>query len=65
MIGKRLVQAVTYKPSDGDVDVRLTHQFAIMHDAYQQPGQHQTNGNFRIDPRPAIAETIAIGDLLP
>jgi hypothetical protein len=36
-----------------------------MDDSEQQTGQHQAHCNFRIDPRPAITNAIAIGDFLP
>ena len=42
----------------------FTHEFAIVHDANQQTCQNQSNRHFRIDPRPAIAKTIAIGHFL-
>jgi hypothetical protein len=36
-----------------------------VHDPEQQAGEHQSYGNFGIDPRPAITMAIAIGDVLP
>jgi hypothetical protein len=59
------MQGVADEPADGDVDVSLTQELAIVHDPEQQPGEHQSYGNFGIDPRPAITMAIAIDDFLP
>jgi hypothetical protein len=59
VVGKRLMQGVADEPADGDVDVRLAQELAVV------PGKHQSHGNFWIDSRPAIAMAIAIGDFLP
>jgi hypothetical protein len=59
------MQGVADEPADGDVDASLTQELAIVHDPEQQPGEHQSYGNFGIDPRPAITMAIAIDDFLP
>ena len=41
------------------------HQLAIVDNAEQQPGEHQSYGNFRVDPWTAITQAITIGDFLP
>ncbi|MGY4182986.1 hypothetical protein ACVIHH_008277 [Bradyrhizobium sp. USDA 4518] len=48
MVRLLLIQAIAGKPANGDVDLSLTHQLAIMHDANVQTGEHQPHGNFGI-----------------
>src|SRR5579875_448310 len=50
MMRQLLVQPVADEPADGDVDRRLAHQLAVMDDADQQAGKHQSHGNLAIDP---------------
>jgi hypothetical protein len=59
------MQAVTDEPSDGDIDVSLAHQLAIVDNAEQQPGEHQTYGNLWIDSWTAVTQAIAIGHFPP
>ncbi len=37
MIGQRLVQAVADEPADGEIDLRLTHETSVVHEAEQEP----------------------------
>jgi hypothetical protein len=55
VIRQRLVQAEAGKPAYRDLDLRLSHQPAVMHDAEQQTGQPQPHRRFWIDARPARA----------
>src|SRR3954468_17489885 len=64
MIGQHLVKAIADEPADRDIDLRLAHQLAVMHNAEQQARQHQPHGHFRIDARPAILGTIKLRNLL-
>lgn len=58
------MQAITGKPANGDVDLSLTHQLVIVHDADEQSGEHQPYRRFGIDARPAIVRAIT-RDLFP
>ena len=40
MMRQFLMQSVADEPPDGDVDLSLAHQFAIMDDADEQIGKH-------------------------
>ena len=63
MIRQLLVKRIASKPANGDIDVSLAHQLAVMDDASQQASKHQTNRHLRIDTGPTIVATIAISDL--
>ena len=65
VVGQRLGQPVAGEPADGDVHRRLPHQPAVVHDAEQQPRQHQPHRRLGINPRPATAGRVAIGHLGP
>ena len=58
MIGQLFVNAVTYEPTNSDVDVRLAHKLTVMHDAVKQTGEHQPDCHFGIDAGPTIVEAI-------
>ena len=59
------MQPVADKPADGDIDGRLAHQLAVVDDADQQPGKHQSHGDLGIDPRSPLFMAIALDDLRP
>src|SRR5690554_5949545 len=63
MVGQRLMKAIANKPTDRDVDLRLPHEPAIVHDTEQETRKHQANGYFRIDTRTAIVGTVEVSDL--
>lgn len=56
------MQAIAEEPADGDVDLSLTHQLAVVHDAGQQTGEHQPYRYLRIDAGPTIIKAITIGE---
>src|SRR5262245_55397008 len=43
MIGQPLVNAITDEPASSDVDMRLTHQLAVMHDTAKQARKHEAD----------------------
>src|SRR5262245_63353553 len=65
MIGQPLVNAITDEPANSDVDVRLAHQLAVMHDTAKQAREHQADCDLGIDARPTVIEAIQVGDLIP
>lgn len=65
MVRWLLVQAITSKPANGDADLSLTDQLAIVYDAGQQTREHQANRGLRIDAWPTVVRAIAVGDLFP
>jgi hypothetical protein len=60
-----LVKAIPCEPTDGDVDLSLTHQLAVMHDAAQQAGEHQADRHLRIDTGSAVVNAIAVRNCFP
>ncbi len=64
MVRQFLVKAKSGNAADGDVDVGLARQLAVMHDAAKQAREHQTNRHLRIDAGPTIVEAIAVSDLI-
>jgi hypothetical protein len=65
MIGQPLMNAITDEPANSDVDVRLAHQLAVMHDTAKQAREHQADCDLGIDARPTVIEAIQVGDLIP
>ena len=59
------MKRIANKPANGDIDLGLAHQLAIVNDASQQTGEHQPHRYLRIDPGPAILGAIAAGDFFP
>ena len=49
MMRQVLMQAITNERADGDVDLSLTHQLAVVHDAGEQTGEHQPYRYLGID----------------
>ena len=64
MIRKPVVKTAADEPANRDVRLRFAQQTAVMRNPEQEPGQHQTNRDLRIDPRPTVVRAIAIGDVL-
>jgi hypothetical protein len=60
-----LVQAVADEPPDGEVDLRLAQQPAVMHDPEQQARQHQPDRDFGVDPGPPGLGAVRRLDLRP
>jgi hypothetical protein len=58
------MQPVPDEPPEGQVDLALTHQAAIVDDAQQEPREHEADGDFRIDAGPAIVRTIEISNFV-
>ena len=55
VVGKRLMQGVADEPADGDVDVSLTQELAIVHDPEQQPASiNRTATSGSIPGRPSL-----------
>ena len=50
------MQPVADKPADGDI-----HQLAVVDDADQEAGKHQSNSALRIDPRSPLFMATALG----
>jgi len=46
------MQAITNERAHGDVDLNLTHQLAVVHDAGEQTGEHQPYRYLGIDAGP-------------
>ena len=57
MIRQLLVKRIASKPANGDIDVSLAHQLAVMDDASQQASKHQTDRHLGIDTGPTIVAT--------
>ena len=64
MIRKPVVKTAADEPADRDVRPRFAHPSAVMRKPEQEPGQHQTDRDLWVDPRPTVVHAIAIGDLL-
>ena len=64
MIGQTLMQPVADEPPDRDVDPSFPHQPAVVHDAKQKAGEHQTYRHLRIDTRTAVVPAVAIRHFL-
>ena len=52
MMRQVLMQAITNERAHGDVDLNLTHQLAVVHDAGEQTGEHQPYRYLGIDAGP-------------
>jgi hypothetical protein len=65
VVRQDLVQAVAREPADGDVDLRLAQQPAIVDDAEQEASQHQPQRHLRVDARPTVVGTVDLSNLLP
>ncbi|WEF23883.1 hypothetical protein [Paracoccus sp. S3-43] len=63
MVRQRLVKPVSDKPANREIDLRLSHQPPVMHDAVQETRKHQPDGHVRIDPKAAIVRAIQFGHL--
>ena len=64
MVRQLLVQAVTGKPADREVDLRLAQQLAVLRDPVEQAGQHQPHGGFGVNPGPALPRVVAVADFV-
>ncbi len=64
MIGQSLMQPVTNKPADRDIDRRLTHQSPVMDNAEQETCQHQANCNLGINARSAVVGAVEISNIV-
>jgi hypothetical protein len=53
VIGQARVQAVAAEPPDREVDLRLAHQPAVVHDPKQEAGEHKPDRRFGIDAWPS------------
>ncbi len=58
MVGQPLVETIAGEPTNCDINLRFTHEFAVMHDALEETSQHQTNRRFRIDAGPTVVATV-------
>ena len=64
MVRQSFVQAIANEPADRDVDLRFSHQLAVVDNSEQQVCEHQANRDLRIDPGPAVVRAIAVRDFL-
>ncbi len=60
MIRQTLVELVADEPADRDIDLRFPHQPTVMHNAEQQPGEHQPDRDLRIDAGPTVVHAVAV-----
>ena len=58
------MKAIADEPADRDVDLRFAHQSSVMNDTKKKTRQHQTDGDFRIDARPAVLGAVEIGNFV-
>jgi hypothetical protein len=63
-VRQSLVQAAPGEATDRRVDLRLTHQPPVVHDAQQKPREHQPNGGLRLDPGPPDAGSVEFRHLI-
>ena len=59
------MQAVADEPANGDVDVSLAHQAPIVDDPDQEAGEHEPDGDLRIDAWASVALTVETRGLRP
>ena len=58
------MQAITNERADGDVDLNLMHQRAVVHDAGERTGEHQPYCYLGIDAGPTIIKPMLVA-LIP
>lgn len=49
------MQTKAREPPNGEIDLRLAHQPAVVHDPEQKTGQHQPDCHLRVDAGPPRA----------
>ena len=54
MMRQFLMQAIADEPADGDINLGLAHQLAVMDDAGKETSEHQSHRYLGINPRPAV-----------
>jgi hypothetical protein len=64
MIPQSCVQGAADEPADREIDLRLPHQWPVMHDAAQEHRRHQAHGDLGIDAGAAVGGTRAPGNQL-
>lgn len=64
VVRQPIAQAKAGEPADREVHLGLTHQPAVVHDAEQEPGEHQAHRRLWIYRRSPDSRGIHLGDLL-
>ena len=64
VVRQPIAQAKAGEPADCEVHLGLTHQPAVVHDAEQEPGEHQAHRRLWIYRRSPDSRSIHLGDLL-
>ena len=60
VIRQAFIEPVTRKPADGQVNLRLPHQLAVLHQSQKEPGQHQPKRCWWSDTGPPVCHAISL-----
>jgi hypothetical protein len=60
-----ILKRIPSKPANSDTDLGFAHKFAIVHDAMQETGKHQTHCRFGVDTGPPVIRALTIRNGIP
>ena len=65
VVRQLLIEPVTGKPANRKIDLRFTHELAVVNNALKESRQHQTNRCFGSNTGAPIVTTVQILDFVP
>jgi len=63
MVRQLLIESVTGEPANCKINLRFTHELAVVNNALKESRQHQTNRCFRINAGSAVVAAVQVFDL--